>query len=96
MSQIVHIKFEKLTGLQGDIEGDFLVSGYFDFRLPIVFVYHVDHIGSFFTQNDHIFIIRPISGMQNYGEHFEYGMNLLVKEACAYGSGVDTGSKNPN
>jgi hypothetical protein len=34
--------------------------------------------------------------VDSYAAHFEYGMNLLVKEARGYGSGVDTGIKNPN
>jgi hypothetical protein len=97
MAHLLHITFEKLTGLKGDIEGDFLISGAFDLLRPIVFVLHIESVGTFFTQDDRIFTIMPVGQpVDSYAAHFEYGMNLLVKEARGYGSGVDTGIKNPN
>lgn len=106
MSQIVHITFEKLTGLKGEINGDFIAYNYglwspmVDLSLPVVFLTsgpNGDYTDFVFRQNEKYFALRPANqnAWSNYQEHFTYGVNFLIKE-WSYGSGVDTGSKNPN
>lgn len=99
MSQIVHITFEKLTGLNGDIEGVFLVDGHPDERLPLVFEPTMSQDFEYFVfrQEKNYFVVTAVQSSENadFFSHFKFGMNLLIKE-WSYGSGVDTGSKNPN
>lgn len=104
MSQIVHITFEKLTGLKGDIEGCFICDladcDRINKALPVIFREgHKDILGNnmlLFTQGNHWFTLTVQDNQfHNYLEHFLYGVNFLIKE-WSYGSGVDTGSKNPN
>lgn len=106
MSQIVHITFEKLTGLKGEIEGDFIAYNYglftpmVDLSLPVVFLTdgpNGDQTDFVFRQNEKYFALRPVNQNErsNYEEHFTYGTNFLIKE-WSYGSGVDRHSENPN
>jgi hypothetical protein len=104
MSQIVHITFEKLTGLKGEIEGDFICdlrdSSRIDKRLPIIFKEgHKDLMGNntlLFTQGDEWFTLTVQDNQfQNYLEHFMYGVNFLIK-SWSYGGGVTINSQPPN
>lgn len=99
MNQIVHITFEKLTGLKGTIEGDFIcVPESIDAKLPLVFEADLIHLGYFvFRQGEKDIPISPVSFEQysNYAGHFIYGTNFLIKE-WSYGGGVRINSQNPN
>lgn len=99
MSQIVHITFEKLTGLKGDIEGDFIIDhGKIDQESPLVFIAFVTTTGNLvFNHGKSQLWIRAVQFQDNinYFEHFRLSVNLIIKE-WSYGSGVDIGSKNPN
>lgn len=98
MSQIVHITFEKLTGLKGTFEGVFVCDNELDKCLPLVFnAFLLSKMEFVFTQDGKYVYMRLANWREsvNYLEHFIYGVNFLIKE-WSYGSGVDTGSKNPN
>jgi hypothetical protein len=99
MPEIVHITFEKLTGLPGTIEGDFVCEDKVDTRLPLILNAFLVHNMTFvFTQDEKYVYMKLVNWREtvNYLEHFLYGRNLLIKEWTVYGSGVDTGIKNPN
>jgi hypothetical protein len=102
MPEIIHITFEKLTGLPGTIEGYFLTDfndSMPNYHSPIVFESFRMFRNEFtFRQDCYLFILRPVSqtDVTNYLEHFYHGVNFMIKEWTVYGSGVGTGSKNPN
>jgi hypothetical protein len=107
MSEIVHITFEKLTGLKGTIEGTFIVSNFglwpkmVDTALPVVYLgdgmASGGEINMVFRQGVQYFILQTFQpdGGENYFEHFEYGVNFLIKE-WSYGGGVKINRVNPN
>lgn len=89
---IVHIVFEKLTGLKGTIEGYFHHrSGTVDNRLPVVYIG-----GSRFRQGEQIIILEPLTDKENYIEHLNYGVNLLIKEWNGRGELLTVNNRNPN
>jgi hypothetical protein len=101
MSQIVHITFEKLTGLKGEMEGYFIVdiSGEVDKRLPMVF-HSVDYANArfLFSQGGCTCIwLKPVDFFtyQNYLEHILHGVNFLIK-SWSYGGGVTINNQSPN
>lgn len=98
MSQIVYITFEKLTGLKGTFEGVFICEDELDARLPLLLnAFLISKMEFVFTQDGRYVYMKLANWREslNYLEHFMYGGLLLIKE-WSYGSGVDTGSKNPN
>lgn len=102
MSQIVHITFEKLTGLKGEIEGWFTCNpDEIDTRLPLVFQnYHKELMYFYFSHNGKSIIINmpasePYLVVLNFLQHLEYGTNLLIK-SWSYGGGVTINSQPPN
>lgn len=98
MSQIVHITFEKLNRIPGTIEGVFICDEELDTRLPLVFnAFLISKMEFVFVQDGRYFYMKLANWREsiNYIEHFLYGGPLLIKE-WSHGSGVDTGSKNPN
>lgn len=83
MSQIVHITFEKITGLKGTIEGWFECDPEtIDPRFPLVYRYNrLGHINFtngenkvrlYFLTSDHW------SWKQNFVEHIKHGVNLMI------------------
>jgi hypothetical protein len=98
MPEIVHITFEKLTGLKGSFEGNFICYDKLDPELPLVFnAFLLSNMEFVFTQNGQYVYMKLVNWREsiNYLEHFISGVNFLIKE-WSYGSGVDTGIKNPN
>lgn len=102
MSEIVHITFEKLTGLKGEIEGDFICDPQeIDQRLPFVFQnFNHELFWFWFSHNGKSIIISPTSSMSteaiyNFLEHIKSGTNLLIKE-WSHGGGVTINSQSPN
>lgn len=106
--EIVHITFEKLTGLRGTVEGDFIAYNYglwhpiVDTSLPVIFLTegpNGDHMDFVFSQSEKHFVLRPINEneRENYLEHFQYGMNFLIKEwSYGRGDGIKITNQNPN
>lgn len=102
MSQIVHITFEKLTGLKGDIEGDFICihdnAEKIDPRLPIILDAYCISKGSIVLRQGNTKIaVRPVESRfyMNFLDHFRYGTNFLIK-SWSYGGGVTINSQPPN
>jgi len=98
MAEIVHITFEKLTGLKGTIEGIFVCEDKVDPSLPLVFNAFLMHNMTFvFTQDGKYIYMRLVNWRDtvNYFEHFIHGVNFIIKE-WSYGRGVGTINKNPN
>lgn len=97
MSEIVHITFEKLTGLKGTIEGDFIATNFglwspmVDTSLPVIFLTDGpldDSKGQlFFRQGEKYFLLKALFMNCNYREHFTSGTNFLIKE-WSYGRGA--------
>lgn len=90
-SEVVHIKFEKLTGMKGDIEGDFIAYNFglwnpiVDPHLPVVFLTNGgpgEEMLFVFSQNEKHFVLDPVDKNEdrNYLEHFTSGVNFLIKE----------------
>lgn len=97
--KIVHITFEKLTGLKGTIDGWFKCDpNAVDSKLPIVFITVCD-LGITFRQNGKLLGFdfaggKSIAERDNYAKHFRYGSNFLIKEISD--SGARSVSQNPN
>lgn len=102
MSQIVHITFEKLTGLKGEIEGWFMCDPKkIDISIPLVYRCNSIIIGKgalqfIFSQCNYYVGLEAVGGdINNYLEHFKYGTNFLIK-SWSYGGGVTINSQPPN
>lgn len=85
MSEIVHITFEKLTGLKGTIDAvvECKDPGRIDLRLPIVYIGYLGiQKRLVFRQTPNWFYMKlvDLAGFKNYHEHFKYGTNFLIKE----------------
>jgi hypothetical protein len=100
MLDVVHIKFEKLTGLHGTVEGMF--TGDMDKikpELPLIFeAVLISHSTFVFRQDGQYIYLKPADFREvtNYLEHFRHGVNFLIKE-WSYGRGEGikhTGSPN--
>lgn len=105
MSEIVHITFEKLTGLKGTIEGDFIAYNFglwdtlFDKSLPVVFLTDGPYGDLVFRQGYKYFVLRPAQQKEigNYSEHFKHGVNFLIKEwSNGRGERITVNSQSPN
>lgn len=97
--EIVHITFEKITGLKGTIEGDFHVTGLVDFRIPLIYLKVISGCEFLFRQGKDKVYLRPvdIESLGNYKEHFEHGVNFLIKEwSYGRGDGIKITNQNPN
>lgn len=97
-SEIVHITFEKLTGLKGTIEGVFICEDKLDASLPLIFNAFLIHGMTFvFTQGEQYVYMKLVNWRDsvNYIEHFMYGRNLLIKK-WSNGGGVRVSGQNPN
>lgn len=98
MAEIVHITFEKLTGLKGTIEGDFNVDrpDLVNQELPIIFI-GLYKKSFCFRQGPFKIYMDPVdkgvSVLANYFSHFRYGVNFLIKE---WSDGANLRSKSPN
>lgn len=98
MSQIVHITFEKLTGLKGEIEGDFICHPEtIDPTIPLILINDELPRLVFEQAEDDFIYMQPANMNQfnNYKEHFKYGTNFLIK-SWSYGGGVTINSQPPN
>lgn len=100
MLEVVHITFEKIAGLGGDIEGIVMCDRpeRIDKNAPIIFRGFTG-IKMLFTQMDECFFLQivEVKSVANFNEHFSYGTNFLIKE-WSNGGGVRTTdvSKNLN
>ena len=100
-TEIIHITFEKITGLKGTFEGDFICEDFhkLDKRLPLIFNAFIVSKGEFvFVQDGRYFYMRPVNPgwTLNYVEHFYYGVNFLIKEWSNGGGGIKINSQNLN
>lgn len=80
---LVHITFEKLTGMKGTFEGVFYCNQVISKEIPIVFSgYYLSNQEFVFTQDGKYFFMRAVQPMEtlNYFEHFFYGVNFMIKE----------------
>lgn len=101
MSEIVHITFEKLTGLKGTFEGVFVCDEELDVQAPLVFNAFMVHNSDFvFTQNGKYVYMKPLESMfiLNYIEHFLSGVNFnIAKWSYGRGAGYNKSiSNSPN
>lgn len=99
--EIVHITFEKLTGLKGTIEGYFIADPEnINVKLPIIYEPELCFGFPFltFSQLGTNITIRPavMSDLEDYKEHFERGTNFLIKELRYGGGRIQTASQSPN
>lgn len=102
MLEVIHVRLEKIGGpLKGDIEGDFVVSGpnMVDMKLPIIYKRAIRK-AFVFEQGELTILMEPVnkgvSVLGNYFNHFQHGVNFLIKE-WSYGRGEGikhTGSPN--
>jgi hypothetical protein len=100
VSQIVHITFEKLTGLKGTIEGWFECDPKsIDLQLPLVYRYsRLGHVN--FTNGENkvrLYFLKsdPWQWKTNFVEHIKHGVNLLITR-IEHGGGVTINSQPPN
>jgi hypothetical protein len=102
MAEIVHITFEKLTGLKGSIEGEFVITN--TKQLQGVYVFRSwTPSNILLTQGNDILLLHflphlSLKECKNYREHFRSGTNLLIKEWRSYdaGRGAEHISQSPN
>lgn len=95
---LVHITFEKMTGLKGTFEGIFICDAALNQNLPIIFVAYLQSRNVYvFTQNGKYVYMRAAntSDTLNYLEQFYYGVNFLIKEISGSGGGK-VHSQDPN
>jgi hypothetical protein len=96
--RVVHITFEKLTGLKGSFEGVFICDVELDPKLPLVFNAFLLSKSQFvFTQGGKYVYMQPVESIHtlNYIEQFYHGVNFLIKE-WSYDSGARSVSTNSN
>lgn len=89
-SEIVHITFEKLTGLKGTIEGWFECHPEaIDETIPLILINDDLPTLVFEQAEDNFIYITPVEpvAIPNFKEHFQYGVNFLIKE-WSYGRGA--------
>jgi hypothetical protein len=84
---LVHITFEKITGLKGTFEGVFVSDDMISKKLPLVFNAFILAQNQFvFTQGGKYIYLRPAESVStiNFLQHFASGVNFLVKDICVW------------
>jgi hypothetical protein len=106
-SEIVHITFEKLTGLKGTFEGTFECMSLSPVKEGDVIVLRYlleDDYGVIFSNGDVDFALLFLmfeNNRMDYIRHFVIGRNFLISRLCSYGRGAESGynknaSQSPN
>jgi hypothetical protein len=104
VSEIVHITFEKLTGLKGMFEGDFECMSKDPIKegdiLVLRYVLEDDH-GFIFSSGENeiaLTFLRFENNKTDYLRHFSIGRNFLVSRLHTYGGDgrVKINSQSPN
>lgn len=81
---LIHITFEKITGLKGTFEGIFICDGVINTALPLTFNSYLQERQEFvFTQDGRYIFMRAANSSEtlNYLEQFYYGVNFLISES---------------
>jgi hypothetical protein len=94
MSEIVHITFEKLTGLKGTIEGEFIVSRPVKSGVVVYKGFNCRTKKFYFSGGMTILCARK-EDTADYSEHFSGAVNLLIAK-YGRGGGVKINSQSPN
>lgn len=93
---LVHITFEKITGLPGTFEGEFICDNRLEKNMLLIFNSFLADSTFVFTQDGKYIFMRSVTptASLNYLEHFYYGVNFLITELSG---GITAGHKpSPN
>lgn len=98
--EIVHITFEKLTGLNGTFEGVFICEEKLDPKMPLMLDAFLLSKMEFVFLQDGRYVYMKLANWResiNYLGHFMYGGLLLIKEwSYGRGGGIKITNQNPN